>query len=528
MQKHLGSTRSRLAEIRGSRHVTIFSRFLHGLALAAMLSVGACATLPREWAPPPEQTALPPASSGSLAETEARFTDSRPPGLSGFHLLDENAQALRWRLALIDEAETSLDLMYYLWYADDSGRLLLSRAIAAAERGVKVRFIVDDMLLIGVDKVLVALEQHPNIQFRVFNPWRNRKLGMGIEFIGRMGELNTRMHNKLLIADNRAMIAGGRNIGDHYFGQHGKYNFHDLDVLGVGPIAREASDFFDSFWNSPWVVSAAVLPAEHDPKYAAARMESMLRQIQEAESLSGFETDTQSWDEALSDLAEHLRPGAGAMVFDRVEQNALIQEMPELLGEQLSRAKEEILLVNAYIIPGQPFIDGIRRLHDSGVHIRILTNSLSSNDVPAVNSHYKRWRKPIIGAGAELYEFRSDPAIKPLIDTAPVVSKFSGLHTKAFVVDRQSVFIGSMNFDPRSININTEMGLAIDSRELAQDLVELAERNMSPDNAWQVTLDGRGHLIWTNAERTVSRQPAQNAWQRFMDAIFRLLPASQL
>ena len=139
------------------------------LGLAAALLLAACATLPREWVPPPEQAALPPSVSGSLAKLEARFTDGRPAEVSGFHLLDENAEALRWRLALIDEAEHSLDLMYYLWYADDSGRLLLSRVISAAERGVKVRFIVDDMLLIGVDKVLVALEQHPNIQFRVFN-----------------------------------------------------------------------------------------------------------------------------------------------------------------------------------------------------------------------------------------------------------------------------------------------------------------------------------------------------------------------
>jgi putative cardiolipin synthase len=418
--------------------------------------------------------------------------------------------------------------MYYLWYGDDSGRLLLSRVISAAERGVKVRFIVDDMLLIGIDKTLVALERHPNIQFRVFNPWRNRKLGMGIEFVGRMSELNSRMHNKLLIADNRAIIAGGRNIGDHYFGLHRKYNFHDLDVLGVGPISRAASDFFDSFWNSAWVVSAAALPARHDPEFAARQLHSLLEQVREAESLSGFEVDPRSWDAALRELVADLHPGAATMVFDAVDQDALIQQMPELLTDQFARAREEILLVNAYIIPGQPFIDGIRQLKEQGVSIRMLTNSLSSNDVPAVNSHYKRWREPIISAGADLYEFRSDPAIKPRIDTAPVVSGFSGLHTKAFVVDRQSVFIGSMNFDPRSVNINTEMGLTIDSPGLARDLAGLAERDMGPDNAWRVTLGESGRLTWTNAERTVTRQPAQNAWQRFMDALFRLLPVSQL
>jgi putative cardiolipin synthase len=160
--------------------------------------------------------------------------------------------------------------------------------------------------------------------------------------------------------------------------------------------------------------------------------------------------------------------------------------------------------------------------------VRILTNSLSSHDVPAVNSHYRQWRKPLVDAGAELFEFRSDPAIKTRVDTAPVVSGFSALHTKAFVVDGRRVFIGSMNFDPRSVDINTEMGVLIESETLGADMLRLAERDMAPENAWQVTLDPDGKVVWTNDRETVQRQPARNAWQRFMDGFFRILPKSQL
>lgn len=200
----------------------------------------------------------------------------------------------------------------------------------------------------------------------------------------------------------------------------------------------------------------------------------------------------------------------------------------EPLGKLLRSAERDIRIVNAYIIPDQKFIDGMRRIIDRGVEVRILTNSLASHDVPAVNSHYRKWRKPIVDAGAKLYELRSDPAIKPRVDTSPVVSKFTGLHTKSVVVDGQRVFIGSMNFDPRSVNINTEMGIIIDSTGLGREMVRLAERDMAPENAWRVTLDDEGNLAWTNSDETVHRQPARNFWQRVMDAVFKILPKSQL
>jgi len=493
-----------------------------------LLALGACSSLPRDIEPLPEQFALTPATAGPLAEIDATIALNHEPDQSGFRLLDKNADALNWRLALIDEAVSSLDLMYYLWYGDASGRLLLSRVIQAANRGVKVRFIIDDLLLMGKDKTLIALNEHPNIQFRISNPWRNRKAGRGIEFLGRFGQLNSRMHNKLLIADNHATILGGRNIGDYYFGLNQSYNFHDLDVLGIGPVARQASDMFDHFWNSSWVVSATALPAQVDEKFVASKSQRFMEQLQAAESLAEFPLEPQDWTAELSQLGQGLHFGSSEFIYDRIENGELIEGVTDPLGVILRSAENTILLVNAYIIPQQDFIDALKQFNNKGVRVRILTNSLASHDVPMVNSHYQKWRKPIIESGTELYELRPDPAIKSRVDTPPVSSKFTGLHSKAFVVDDHKVFIGSMNFDPRSVNINTEMGVTIESASLGAEMARLVSRDMGSENAWQVKLNEQGKLIWVNSEETVTRQPARNLWQRFMDGFFKIFPKSQL
>jgi len=497
------------------------------LLALAFLALSACSSLPKDIERPSEQFALPPATTGILADIGSTIAQSHGSGASGFWLLDKNADALTWRLALIDQATASLDLMYYIWYADDSGGMLLERVIRAAERGVKVRLMIDDLLLIGRDRTLVALDQIPNIQLRVFNPWKNRKVGRGVEFIARLDTLNSRMHDKLLIADNHAAILGGRNIGDHYFGLGKKYNFHDLDVLGFGEVARQSSSMFDNFWNSSWVIPAAALPAQVDQQFITDGRDRLHRAVKAAETLTGFPVEPRDWSIELAELGPNLHFGVSEVIFDRIIDGELVREMVDTLGRSLRAADQEILLMNAYIIPDQDFIDGMKKLTDRGVQIRILTNSLATYDLPIVNAHYKKWRKPIVEAGAELFELRHDAVVKSRVDTAPVNSKYIGFHSKAYVVDRRHVFIGSMNFDPRSANINTEMGILIDSPSLGEALARLAARDMAPQNAWQVMLDDQQKLIWVNSEETVTKQPARNTWQRFMDGLLRLLPKSQ-
>jgi putative cardiolipin synthase len=332
------------------------------------------------------------------------------------------------------------------------------------------------------------------------------------------------MHDKLVIVDGVAAVVGGRNIGDHYFGLSDAYNFHDLDLLGIGHIAQQANGMFDSFWNSEWVVSAENLDVAPDPEFASARWEEIQKQNREAEELSAFPREPRDWSSELADLEDDLRIGTSVIAYDEATGKAISQNMATEMFAFLERAQDELLITNAYIIPGQPAIDLVQRLTVRGVKVRILTNSLASHDVPAVNSHYQDWRDDLIKAGVELYELRADAAIQSIVDVPPAQGEFVGLHTKSVVMDRRHVFIGSMNFDPRSSNINTEAGAFVDSPALAADVAALMERDMAPENAWQVFLDESGDPYWVNSDETVYSQPARNTAQRVMDVIFKAFP----
>ena len=470
-----------------------------------------------------------PASEGVLADMANSIFSQYGPEFSGFKLLDSSLDGLQWRIALIDSAVSSVDIQTYLWYPDNAGRLILERAVLAAKRGVHVRMIVDDLLTMGQDQLIRELENHPNIEFRLFNPWKGRDLGSrGAEMIAEMERLNSRMHDKLIIVDGNAAVVGGRNIGDHYFGLSSAYNFHDLDLLGFGHIALQANGMFDHFWNSEWVVSAVNLATDPDPEYAQQAWNSIQEKNRMAPELQAFPREPQDWSTELASVAKELHPGTSYLIYDEAtEKDAISQHMIQAMFSFMDKSEEELLITNAYIIPGQPGIDFIQGLTDRGVKTRILTNSLASHDVPAVNSHYKYWRDDFINAGAELYELRADADIQAIVDVPPSRGEFTGLHTKAVVVDRRYVFIGSMNFDPRSANINTEAGAFVDSPGLAEALAQVMERDMQPENAWQVLLNDKGKPYWVNSDETVTSQPARDGMQRVMDVILEVVPKEQ-
>jgi putative cardiolipin synthase len=333
------------------------------------------------------------------------------------------------------------------------------------------------------------------------------------------------MHNKALIVDNRAAILGGRNIGDEYMGLNAEFNFHDLDVLGIGPVARQTSDIFDVYWNSDWVMPVSALEIPVSPTEQAAAREELVRLLNEAQSLTQFPIPPQTWSVELAALRGTLHMGTSQVISDLPNAGIIEHVMLERIRSMLEAAQSELLIVNAYIIPIDRSIATLHELKGRGADIKILTNSLASHDVPAVNSHYKQWRRPIIEAGAELYEMRHDAGIQRLIcETPPTRAKFVGLHSKAMVVDREQVYIGSMNFDPRSAQLNTEMGVFIESRELGEALARLIERDVQPANSWRVELHGDGGLRWVNDLETVARQPARSWWQRVEDLIFRAIP----
>jgi putative cardiolipin synthase len=504
------------------------------LAIAAALS--GCASSPAIDRPPVTHSrAAAPAGGGPLAALEERVRSAHGSDRSGFLLLDSNEDGLRWRLALIDSARHTLDIQYYVWWGDEAGELLMRRVLAAANRGVKVRMVVDDLSTILEDEThprvrdatFALLDGHRNISVRLFNTWRERSLaGRAAEIIERMERLNHRMHNKLLVADNRAAVIGGRNVGNEYFGLSTHFNFRDVDVLGAGPVARQASEVFDAFWNSQWVVDAArTADAADTDAIAEAAAELASPRLAAAPGLARFPLERGDWDAELQRASATMHAGTSRMHTDRPDGDVLAHHMPEAIRALLGTARREILLTNAYIIPGERAVEDLRGITSRGVRVKVLTNSLASHDVPAVNSHYKAWRRPLIEAGVELHEARHDAAVRPLLaDTRPTVSGFMGLHSKAIVIDRERVFVGSMNLDPRSAEINSEMGVVIDSRGLAQEMAQAMERDMRGDNAWRVTLDSTGNLVWSNADVTANCQPARHWTQRVEDIVFMAFP----
>ena len=499
--------------------------------LVCLISATGCSTggIKKDIVETPPSYAPAPAETGTLAGMAADITAEYGKDYSGFHLLDGSAEGLTWRLALIDSAVSSIDVQTYLWYPDNSGRLVLERVVHAAQRGVKVRLIVDDLLLQGHDQLMANLQAQPNIEFRLFNPWSDREslVSRAGEMIAQMERLNTRMHDKLLIVDGHAVVIGGRNIGDHYFGLSSAYNFHDTDLLGIGNIALQSNDMFDRFWNSKWVLSALNLSTEPNEEIAQKQWQNLLKNSETAPELAGFSRKPKNWEAELAELRPALRMGSSTLVYDEASDEQIDQKVMSSMFNFFQLAEKELLIMNAYIIPAQEGVDFLAEKTDSGVDIRILTNSLASHDVPAVNSHYEPWRDDFIRAGVELFELRADPAIKSIVDVPPADSVFTGLHSKTAVVDRRYVFVGSMNLDPRSANINTEMGAIVDSPGLAEDLARVIERNMQGENAWQVKLNKDGGVFWVNSDETVTRQPARDSMQRVMNTLLKLGPRDQ-
>jgi putative cardiolipin synthase len=533
------------------QHWIAHSLSLRGLrcsfVLALSLLLAACANAPPSGPKPPPTYAMAPQNSGVWAQTESQVAAQHGAEFSGFRLLDKNSEGLKWRLALIDQAQHSMDLQYYVWFGDASGQLLMARVIAAAERGVKVRLLFDDLstMLRRMsapelrDEMLAAIDSHPNIQVRTFNAWHNRGwLGRLLEGATEFSRINRRMHNKQMVVDNRVAIIGGRNIGDEYFGLNTEFNFHDLDVLGVGPVARQASAVFDRYWNSEWVqpIPAGAAPVEFSSRVrritaadvelpAAAASHPAMKEL-----LAG----RHSWADEQNTLGPSLAPGRSVVHTDSPSRAEGVQNhMPEAFRALMRSAQKEVLITNAYIIPDTHFMQDLAELQARGVQVRILTNSLASHDVPAVNAHYEDWRAPILKTGAALHELRPDPAIKAeFVDSVPVRSGFSGLHSKAMVIDRERSFIGSMNLDPRSEVINSEMGVIIDSPALAERLAQRMERDMHSDNSWQLGLQslkgeqGDQQVVWRSADQVLAQAPARSPWQRLQSWFFKLMPSS--
>ena len=464
-----------------------------------------------------------------LAAVSRDLIEEKDDGPSGFIKLFRNDDAMRWRLLLADMAEETLDMQYFIWKGDASGELLLDRVIKAADRGVRVRILVDDIYLIGADRTIAALSQHPKIEARMFNPAQHRTGSIairGLEFFGRIEQMNHRMHNKLIVADNRFLIVGGRNIGNEYFGLNPKQNFTDFDVLGFGPVAKKVSASFDIYWNNQWAYPGEALLQNYKGEELLPILRQELRERLEKDEnlLIEFQQQQQDWNKLLWSLAQNAKSGQARVIYDEplVGEDILPVQLVESLGELTVNAQHEILISSPYFIPDAEFYRDASALISRGVRIVILTNSLGSTNHPIVHSGYKKHRKRVIEMGVELFELRHDATARGKFDTPPVQSKAFGLHAKYIVIDRKFTFVGSLNLDPRSIYLNTEMGLIIDSRTLALAVAKEFEDELKPENSWQVLLDDKGKVYWKSGEKTLHKDPARSAWHRFQAWFFGL------
>jgi putative cardiolipin synthase len=495
--------------------------------LIAALAVAACRALPARVAP--HEEALPVAQYGSLADFGARIQAMLGSGESAHWLLDRNDLALHARLALADEAAVSLDVQYFVWQSDASGHLLADRMLHAADRGVRVRILVDDFGVSGKGGDVLKLDAHPNIEVRNFNPWstRGHRLGTSTEFLTRAYVLNRRMHNKAIVADGRFAILGGRNIGDRYFGVYDRFVQNDLDLMVAGPAAREIGETFDEYWNSEHSYLVASFDYDQRPRTPlAATREEMHASIElNAAKLAAFASEPTDWSSYLEELVGTFAPARSTVLW---ESPAILDESrPRLYDgfkELIVSARSEVLLSSPYFIPDESFRTLLRDLVARGVRVVVITNSLATNNHVVAHTGYRRWRREVLAAGVELYELRQDAAALPLYVTPPATAERLGLHTKAVVVDRERAFVGSPNVDPRSMVLNTEIGVVGDGPAFAARVAALIDRDIAPANAWRVTMDEEGWLTWTSGDEVLRRQPAQGFKQRTVEFLLNLLP----
>jgi len=480
----------------------------------------------------------PPASpSQAIAAAKSPFGQrllalaARHPGQSGFRLLPASNEAYSARAELIRSARNSLDLQYYIVHDGLSTRALFDELLRAADRGVRVRLLLDDTSSDGRDASIALLTAHPNIQVRLFNPLHlgratgvTRTLGRALD----LGQQHRRMHNKLWLADNAAAIVGGRNLGDEYFDAEPSLNFTDIDLLAIGPVAEQLGQSFDQYWNS--ALSKPIQqflwrqPERQELDEARQRLRGYLAQARARQKTLYDRLHTYRDDPRLDLWLRELIWAPASALWD-APSKVLASGPPDphlLLASQLQpvldEVKEDLVLVSAYFVPAPEGMDYLIGKADGGVDIRLLTNSLEATDVPAVHGGYAPYRQRLLEHGVHLFELRRQPGDGGSGQYSFSGSSNSSLHSKAMILDRRRAFVGSFNFDPRSVLWNTEVGVLIDSPELSAHLRRLALQGMRPGRSYQVRLGPGGEMLWITGEgerqQELRREPG-SLWRRF-------------
>ena len=494
-------------------------RSLSGLfGLAAIVALAGCAGLPKRESlsashavPLSSQTTLGKMAAGLLPFAQA----------SGFELMATGRGALHARLELIARAEQSLDLQYFEFAGDRTGAIVARALCDAAARGVRVRLLVDDSQTLGTDPLLLGLALRSHIEVRVFNPFtggRARSVSRLLELLGEFSRLNSRMHNKLLVADGAFAIGGGRNIADAYFARDGAEAFVDLDLLMTGAVVPELASTFDAYWNHPRVFSIESVAGSIGKAEAALALSQWLEAAPAPHDLSMPLFDRLGHRPLRAELDQGLlalRWGTARVFADSPDKaNAAgsilghpapaARDLRDVVWDEMAVATNAYTIITPYLVPSSGGMAQVRRNRARGVKISILTNSLASTDVPLVHAAYQRYREPMLRQGVELHELsvRLGAALTGEADPTPPTFR---LHAKCVVFDRDTVFIGSLNFDPRSMRLNTEIGVIVRSPALAEDVldwVDIAYREAS----YAVSLDADERLTWTPPPGGTSHQ----------------------
>jgi putative cardiolipin synthase len=503
------------------------------VAAALGLLLAACAVTPP--GPPHRETSHAFADPGTTAlgrvfEAEAR----RHPGLSGFDLVNSGRTAFDARFALAGRAERTIDAQYFIWAPDATGRNMMAALIAAADRGVRVRLLLDDLYLGGEDEGFAALAAHANIEVRLFNPFADRGFHV-VDYFLDFGRINHRMHNKAFIVDNAVAVVGGRNIANPYFAVDEDANFRDLDLLAAGQIVRDVSDNFDAFWNSAWAVSARRLTHEKkDPERLRALKARLQQKIRSEPFPLGDDLNGRFLEQLVASLPRRLVWAKATLLADRpdkpeTEAPGVVKGLRAIVRGTIRR---ELLIESAYFVPLAASTERICALVRQGVRVRVLTNSLASTDEVSVYGAYLRQRDDLLHCGVELHELRPDAAYMRRQTPWPQTRSEAELHTKAAVFDRTQVMIGSFNLDPRSRMLNTEMAILVDSPDLAGKVGRFIDNGMSLANSFRLELDHDGDTIWVaesdGHELRFCAPPATDLWRRFQADVSSALPIADL
>jgi putative cardiolipin synthase len=502
---------------------------LHVLFLLIQFTLG-CATVPHD---------LPKTNTTHIADTDdthfgglAAEWASQHDDKSGFIPIGQGMDALGARLHLLEKADKSVDLQYFLMKDDTAGRVMLLALLKAADRGVRIRFLLDDVFTTAPDRNLLLINQHPNIEVRLFNPISRRGL-RALNFAGNFRQANRRMHNKSFTADNAISIIGGRNIADEYFQLKETSVFADFDVLTLGPVVSEISSSFDDFWNHKLAIPIEQL----SPDLAANALEEKRKQVgEEADAIysglyrgaleSQFFKDIESGAQPLFAADARIMADSPEKLVNAVgiEHMALARDLRDVI----KNATEEVMIISPYYVPRQGGVEFARELVNSNIRVVVITNSLASNNHVPVHSAYSRYRKDVVRVGVELFETRADAG--HFTQNADGPEEFT-LHTKLVFIDRRYLFVGSLNLDPRSIDINAEMGLLIDSKEMTSALADAVEA-LLPKLSYEIALNDKGKLEWHGVVDDIAtvetKEPQTSAWLRFKAWFMKIAPESQM